>query len=241
MSYTVTKNGKTYTEVVAEINARTVDGYLGLLIERIAPGEPYSFVDPEIIDYANLIFDNIPKPSLATFESELASYKTEAIAAETAWFDYEQRSKDWTARAETLRDFRAAYTKAGETASNPAILLKEIIDADDEPRLAAIEAQDAAVIAEFSKNQKLVEKANRMSHGLETVALISYLMDEKLATEADVTALMSDPSVQAADAFLRGGALATARTLIAGLDMTPFLLDESDRTVILAKIDAYQI
>lgn len=236
--YTVTKDGQTYDEVIAAIDAVQFNDNLTGVSFYLYPDEfPMYPGDPS---YDTMYYESgMAKPPLQTFLDAEAAYVQAQKDETTAWFDETQRVSDLTDRWNAISDISLAVNLAGETEPNNQIIFRDIIDNNNEARLSALEAQSATAQALVTEAEAIQDKEKRVAHGVKTIAYISYRHSLKSPTEADVVAMLSDATVQSISSLLSTGSLDTARTLVAGIDLTPFLLDESDRTAILAKIDEY--
>lgn len=236
--YTVTKNGQTFDQVIAEIDAREFNDNLVGISFYLYPSETPLFPGDAIYD--TMYYESgMEKPPLQTFLNAEPSYVQSLKDTETAWFIEAQRIQDLTDRWEAISDIALASSLAGDFEPNKQKIYDDIIVNNNEARLSALEAQSLAAQALIDEQEAIADKESKIRHGISTMAFISYRHSLKDPSEADVLTLLGDSTVQSISSLLSTGSLDTARTLVSNIDLTPFLLDESDRTAILAKIDEY--
>lgn len=239
MPYTVTKYNKTYTETIAAIDALGFNDILNALIKRLYPNESFNYEGGGDPSYDTLTFINISKPGLSVFITEDPIYRQELKDSETAWFTETQRVNDIQVRWDALNDTYGAMGESSWTGANPAILLKEIIDNNDETLLSELETKDSDFQTSSNVTASIQAKRKRIDSGLNIIAYIAYLNELNALTEAQILTLMADSNVQSAVNLLSTGSLTTAKSLITSMDITSLPMSESDRTNILAEITKY--
>ena len=135
-----------------------------------------------------------------------------------------------------LGDPRPFMNKIGDTRSNPALLLKEIIEGNNEAKMAQLESHAAEVAAERDLKDK-IEKAKKRRHaGDEGINMMLALNMSKSLDHASSKA-MNMALDEIAD-FLERGMLDEAKVEIEALNPLPANVDEADRTAMVDYLTA---
>jgi hypothetical protein len=116
-------------------------------------------------------------------------------------------------------------------------MIIEDIDGTDYNVYSLTEKQES--IDARVKAEAVLSKKNDISNGIEVIALMRYLNDERAITVNDSLALMANADVQAAAGALQLGALESAKAVIQAMDISGLVITEADRTEIVAKIDEF--
>lgn len=139
----------------------------------------------------------IPKPSLAEVMAELANYQEELQGDEDLRQAEADRIADIKARFANVKDFHACMKEKGkEFSANPALVLKRILEENDQELLTALE--EGHVIVKGKKDSELV-RANRKNLGAKKKEVCTALLDIVRGFNSE-----SEASEEAIDAMEEG-------------------------------------
>ena len=250
--YTVTKNGKTFEQLEAEINALTFRGAWQTIMGRIYPGngflddswaelegeDLYNRIRPfQIVDGNRIFTTKLPYEDIA---NELEVYKAELLSDLADEFDYLQREKDYTDRFSTLLHWRQSANELSifPGDNNAAVLLKKIIDDDLEFELSILETKNAELTTEFDFQGRVDVMERGQSVGRRAVATIAQLNTDNSITPTQIATIYGNADVQSIITLLLTGSLISAKVQIQALDLTGLEpMDQAGKDRIVAMID----
>lgn len=223
-----------------QISALTLNDSITMLFHRIVDlsllpeGEAAWEYDSEIglSEIDHWIFNVVlVKPTLEALEAEFVTYKAELTAIEDARIAEAARVADIQARWDLMQDIRANMNKAGLTDSNPALVLLQIINDNDQTKLELLESKAAGIASDLEFNN-LVDKARKKrALGLSAMDLLAAINDSKGLTGEQVGAMLS--SLATAKALLESGSISTSIGYISALTPLPANITEDDRTAVV--------
>jgi len=227
--------GKTQQQWTDEINATVVDDMPVALLLRIVPGASYSTSDP--VTYASISMAN--KPSLQTFQDELAQWKVEQLAEITNIFADLIQREALQARMDAL-DLAEAVEKEGlqATWNNMALLEKHILDNNDEALLSSLEAHASAIAADKAKAAGIELALKAAVGGKRIVAYMNALNAAKSLTTEQVKTLLQNTDINLIKSMLESGSLLTAKAEIEAYTPDGTLITAADKTAILAELNS---
>lgn len=251
MSYTVTKNGKTFDQLSAEINGLTLRDRYKEVFEVFYFGQSYENLrfqleDPDFyqafraftqVDGQKVYSSKIPYQDVV---SELINQKQGLITDLTSEFDLLQAQKDVGDRVDALTYWFEASEKVGTypTQVSKKALRDFIVAEGDMTYLSDLEAEHATIVDEKNFESEVQVQRSHMDFGRNLIALISQLNKQNNITVQQTQTIFSNESVQSIIALLENGALETAKAATQALDVTGLEpLDETYKTRIIGKID----
>lgn len=134
---------KTRQEWLDEINALVTDDRIRVLVNRLFPMARFSFRGEP--SYDSLQMEN--KPPRRLFDNEMEVLRQELLDDINARFDEIDRIAALEARIAALQHPLAAASRVAGV-PNGALVLRKLIQDDDEALLVLIEAEDAIIIQE---------------------------------------------------------------------------------------------
>ena len=122
---------------------------------------------------------------------------------------------------------------------DPHEWMNEILDANDEAFIDAIEALNAQDVAASVVWKRIFDYKDHMGIGQNVIAMMADSNEQSAATDAQKDAYFDNVDVQKIMLALMAGSLGVARRKIAALDITGLSATEADRAALLAELDKY--
>jgi len=253
MPYTVTKNGKTFTELETDINSKTFLDIYKTIVVRMYPNSlfdgldngfvtdegKYNGIKPYQLVVQIKVFDN-KAPYNPDVLNEISDWQTENVDALIIEFDELQRVFDMGVRIDLILNWQQSAINVGvyNTFINFEIFKKAIIDANDDANLLLLEAENTILKTEADFQDRVNDKSKRIRLGIKAIATINQLNEDNSITGPQLIAQLSSTDVQAIMALLQTGSLISAKVQITGLVLTGLEpMDASYKTRIIAMID----
>lgn len=256
MSYTVTKNGKTYETLLAEIDALNINQIWQGVFELMYPMHEYENLNSTYVEgeeevyYDSLqIFQLVSgekiygvKLPFSDYQTVELTYKQNLKDDETDWFEETQRVFDLNARMDALFNWKQAADNVNEYVDyvNFALFKKAIIDANDSAALDLVEAEDSLLKAADDFEKDVDKKVKDIAFGQRLVAYLSKLNSDNNITPAQLTAIYSNAEVQSLISTLSTGSLNTSIALMQSIDLAGLEpITETERTFLVGKLENY--
>jgi len=244
MPYTVTKNGKTYSELDSELDALTIYDIGETVMSSVHPMHEIENINTGGEDEQEY-YDNLRAFTLVV---DIKVYATKLLYVDFVGlmgahigllkdsliveFDELQRVNDLTIRLDALKHWSQGAKEIGQHSGIPNFntFKKIIIDANDTDLISALEAKDVAIQNEYVFQIGVEEKVARMVLGQKIIATINKMNDDNTITIEQLTTILTDATVSQIMQALETGSLLTAKGLMQLLDLgTVPPMDESYR------------
>ena len=256
MSYTVTKNGKTYENLLAEIDALNINQIWQGAFELMYPMHEYenlnsTYTPGKDFDYYDKlqIFQMVGnekvygvKLPFSDYQTAELTYKQNLKDAETDWFEEAQRVFDLDVRMDALFNWKQAANNVNEYLEyvNFALFKEAVIDANDSAALDLIETEDSLLKAADDFEKDVDKKVKDISFGQRLVAYLSKLNSDNNITPAQLATIYSNVEVQSLISTLSTGSLNTSLALMQSIDLTGLEpITETERTFLVDKLENY--
>ena len=248
----ILRNGKTYDELNAEIDALTIKdtwvSVMPVLYENMlfanqnsegATGELFykGIKVYQEVDGKKVFSTKLPYSDYLEAETQ---YKNALKDDLTVSFTLLENEKLLGDRFDDLKSplLAAARLSIFTSYKNKDLLRKHVISTGDDANLTLLEAEDLLIEDEDTFQGEVEVNEKKIRFGQRVLATLGAYNERNNVTALQSAAIMSNTDVQTIVALLQVGAIETSRPLIAALDLTGLEpLTETERTAILALVD----
>lgn len=254
MPYTATKNGKTYTELKAEIDNATFKDWWMEISDRIYPSHLVDNLnsggETEQIFYSNLQYyqfsgeDKIiaPKFPWTIIQTDMDALRLEKNNALTVEFDQLQLKKDLSDRLDAIENWKEATENAALYSgySNKEVWKSVVIADNNELNIQQIEAEDISLASKYDQVKRVNNRKKEREFGGYCIDLLRDLNSQNNITIAQANVIFANSDIQAAISMLSAGSLPSAYELIKVMDITGLdPMTETERAIIVNELEIF--